>query len=169
MITENNFVLSDDRTTLKNYIGDSGHVIIPASVKIIDSNAFEANKSVKSISFERVNYYNPIIISSEAFRYSNIEIFECKRPIKFIGSFAFEYCKNLKYVNVSNIEFVAKNAFSISSGEFQSIYIKCLNIYSGDSYWFCKNRLDITIECNNMPDNMLKTTSGMYRNLTVLK
>lgn len=169
MIIKNDFVLSDDGTTLKNYIGDSSHVIIPASIKIIDSKAFTDNKSVKSISFERVNYYNPVIISSKAFSHSNIEIFECKRAIKYLGTFAFEYCKNLKYVSVLNIEFVAKNAFSIVSGDFQSIYIKCLNIYSGDSHWFCGNHLDITIECNNIPDNMVTTKSEMYQHLTVLK
>lgn len=85
---------------------DPYYVVLQAENQVI-LNRWKATDSQSTINLKGISYIMPFAFNN----INNIERIECPESIKEIFDYAFSGCKNLKEVDLINIESVGRNAF----------------------------------------------------------
>ncbi|MCR5223594.1 MAG: leucine-rich repeat domain-containing protein, partial [Bacilli bacterium] len=98
-VIENDFILSDDKKTIYEYIGDSKDIVIPDGITTIGKDAFKS-KSLNSV----VIPSSVTTIESYAFAFSNLEEIVVPDSVSKIGTGAFYGIDILKYHGVASYD-----------------------------------------------------------------
>ena len=115
----------DGQMTITNYTGNDTVVVIPdtiegQSVVVIGDSAFANNENVKGV----VIPDSVTRIERNAFcNCFDLEVFVAGDALKFIGEYAFSYCKSLKSVELNvGLETLELSCFT-STDELKELYI----------------------------------------------
>ncbi|MCR5223911.1 MAG: leucine-rich repeat domain-containing protein [Bacilli bacterium] len=99
MVIENGFILSDDKKTIYEYIGDSKDIVIPDGIITIGKDAFKS-KSLNSV----VIPSSVTTIESYAFAFSNLKEIVVPDSVSKIETGAFYGIDILKYYGVASYD-----------------------------------------------------------------
>lgn len=115
----------DGQMTITNYTGNDTVVVIPdtiegQSVVVIGDSAFANNENIKGV----VIPDSVTRIERNAFcNCFDLEVFVAGDALKFIGEYAFSYCKSLKSVELNvGLETLELSCFT-STDELKELYI----------------------------------------------
>ncbi|KAK8891437.1 hypothetical protein M9Y10_028646 [Tritrichomonas musculus] len=153
IILDNNqhFVFEDDalynssKTILYFCSRSKNTFIVPSSVRIISSFAFEQCRSLEAIRFEDQSSLEEIQESS--FAYSNIQAITIPKSVKKIEQFAFNHCKNLgeiKFEKNENLEKISFSAFSNSAITYVHLP-DSVNFIGENAFQNCNKLTDVTV------------------------
>ena len=110
--TENNFILSLNRTHLVQCLSSDETITIPSQIELISRNAFYNIRTVKEIKFDKNS--NLRIIQQGAFQYcTQLKLINLPASVHTLGEACFEECTSLtSSFELPNIVEIPNNCFS---------------------------------------------------------
>ena len=125
-VIDRDFIYADaQKTIIVKYIGNGGDVVIPATVKVISSNAFSDCQTLTSVDFSQAT------------------------GLTYIGNSAFYNCQNLTSVDFSQatgLTYIGSNAFYTCYNLTSADFSQCSALATIGSYAFYYTKLtEVTI------------------------
>ena len=182
---KNGFLIIDN--LLVDYTGNDTEIIIPEGVEIINDKCFESRVDFKKKPIEKISFPSTLrVIGNDALCCYDYYFLKGKGPVGFIKEVEFrEGCKNLEHIGEMSIpECSVINGFD----SFDSLRYFGFNFWSCDSSFYdnsdgfltfgpfllsyqnySDNVSDNRIEKLVIPDYIEFITSGVFRNMNVLK
>ena len=128
---------------------DINEIVIPSSIKIISSYAFQNCDKLTKVEFETNSYLQRI--GNNAFSYSNIKEIVIPSKVSKISTEAFHECHNLTKVEIfpkSNLQKIGKNAFSYSN--INRIFIPSkVSIICEEAFYNCAYLSSVEFEADS--------------------
>lgn len=137
---ESDFVIKDG--VLKEYKGNSEHVVVPDEVTVIGSYALVKNQTVVSIVLPK----SITKINKGSFSMcSNLEEVTCGEKLTYIGESAFQQCNKLKKITFGDcLRYIGDTAFEYCENLTSISSLKNVESIGQSAFWDCEKLVEIS-------------------------